>query len=188
MPTLSLVENVAASRFLGAYQPLISRKKARIIDLVEIVDHAPIPAHFRWAKAARCRARALVNDPHLIIADEPTNLDSVTAETILQIFEKLVSQGAVSWSHRVSLPSILRRFDCRRFRQSSDEKMLSGMNVRGHPSFSGRTLSWFRQPGLYSESPAIVLRDVEKGLETRPANFLLETINLQLRYGQFISV
>jgi putative ABC transport system ATP-binding protein len=39
-------------------------------------------------------ARALANDPQLIIADEPTGrLDSVTAETIFQVFAQMVDQG-----------------------------------------------------------------------------------------------
>jgi putative ABC transport system ATP-binding protein len=39
-------------------------------------------------------ARALANDPPLLVADEPTgNLDSKTAETIFGLFEKLVDQG-----------------------------------------------------------------------------------------------
>src|SRR5258705_9721236 len=98
MPTLSLVENVMLPPdFLGAYQPTVSKKRAlELLDMVEIADHAyKIPAHISGGQKQRVAiARALVNDPHLIIADEPTgNLDSVTAETILQIFEKLVAQG-----------------------------------------------------------------------------------------------
>src|SRR5215212_943603 len=64
--------------------------------MVEIANHAnKIPAHISGGQKQRVAiARALVNNPHLIIADEPTgNLDSVTAETIFQIFEKLVAQG-----------------------------------------------------------------------------------------------
>ena len=39
-------------------------------------------------------ARSLVNDPFFILADEPTgNLDSRTAEEILQLFEKLNNEG-----------------------------------------------------------------------------------------------
>jgi putative ABC transport system ATP-binding protein len=97
MPTLSLVENVMLPPdFLGAYQPTVSKKRAlELLDLVEIADHAyKIPAHISGGQKQRVAiARALINDPHLIIADEPTgNLDSVTAETIFS-FSKLVAQG-----------------------------------------------------------------------------------------------
>ena len=39
-------------------------------------------------------ARALANDPPLIVADEPTgNLDSKTAETVFALFNELVGEG-----------------------------------------------------------------------------------------------
>jgi putative ABC transport system ATP-binding protein len=39
-------------------------------------------------------ARALANDPPLLIADEPTgNLDSQTAENIFSLFQELVAEG-----------------------------------------------------------------------------------------------
>jgi ABC-type lipoprotein export system ATPase subunit len=39
-------------------------------------------------------ARALANDPGIILADEPNgNLDSVPADTIFQLFEQLACQG-----------------------------------------------------------------------------------------------
>lgn len=39
-------------------------------------------------------ARSLINEPKIILADEPTgNLDSVSSEEILQIFRKLNDQG-----------------------------------------------------------------------------------------------
>ena len=39
-------------------------------------------------------ARALANDPPLIVADEPTgNLDSKTAETVFALFNELVAEG-----------------------------------------------------------------------------------------------
>jgi putative ABC transport system ATP-binding protein len=39
-------------------------------------------------------ARALANDPPIIVADEPTgNLDSKTAESVIRLFEDLVDEG-----------------------------------------------------------------------------------------------
>ncbi|GAG91558.1 unnamed protein product, partial [marine sediment metagenome] len=97
MPTLSLVENVMLPPdFLGSYRPTFSKERAlELLELVDIAEHAyKIPAHISGGQKQRVAiARAMVNDPALIIADEPTgNLDSVTAETIFQIFEKLVDQ------------------------------------------------------------------------------------------------
>ncbi len=54
-------------------------------------------------------ARALANDPSIIVADEPTgNLDSKTAETIFELFVDLAEQGKTiimithdaSWARR----------------------------------------------------------------------------------------
>ena len=39
-------------------------------------------------------ARALANDPPLLVADEPTgNLDSATADAVFSLFEGMVAQG-----------------------------------------------------------------------------------------------
>lgn len=51
-------------------------------------------------------ARALLNSPELILADEPTgNLDPVTAEEIMQLFEKIVENGCavVMSTHNTTL-------------------------------------------------------------------------------------
>jgi len=98
LPSINLVKNVMLPPdFIGTYHPMASKEKAlELLEMVDIVEHAyKIPAHISGGQQQRVAiARALVNDPPIIIADEPTgNLDSVTAETIFQLFEKLVAQG-----------------------------------------------------------------------------------------------
>ena len=204
MPTLSLVENVMLPPdFLGVYQPRISKKKAlELLEQVEIAEHAyKIPAHISGGQRQRVAiARALVNDPHLIIADEPTgNLDSVTAETIFQIFEKLVSQGKtiVMVTHDESFAP---RFS--RWLQMADgvvgrpaERAPRPAEASAHvfgPGPSGnRPLADAASPSAVrrSQTPAIVLRNVRKVYENAAGKFVaLKSINLQLDYGQFISV
>ena len=51
-------------------------------------------------------ARALINNPHLLLADEPTgNLDPVTADGIMQLFERIRSHGTaiVMSTHNTAL-------------------------------------------------------------------------------------
>jgi ABC-type lipoprotein export system ATPase subunit len=207
MPTLSLVENVMLPPdFLGAYHPMISKKRAlELLERVGIVEHAyKIPAHISGGQKQRVAiARALVNDPHLIIADEPTgNLDSVTAETIFQIFEQLVGQGKtiVMVTHDESFaPRFSRRL------QIADG-VVSRLAENGSGPVSQPTP--FSEQALASgdaaharielvsaptvrrqDTPAIVLRNVQKVYENAAGKFVaLKSINLQLNYGQFIAI
>lgn len=51
-------------------------------------------------------ARALVNNPRLILADEPTgNLDPKTAEDIMEVFQRIVKTGCavVMSTHNIAL-------------------------------------------------------------------------------------
>jgi len=211
MPTLNLVENVMLPPdFSGAYQPRISKQRAlELLDLVEIADHAyKIPAHISGGQKQRVAiARALVNDPHLIIADEPTgNLDSVTAETIFEIFERLVSQGKtiVLVTHDESFaPRFSRRLQIADGVVSSPAGNGSGMS--GRPERPSVLTSSQMQATLTAANsrieivspqaepqhatPAIVLRNVEKVYENAAGKFVaLKSINLQLDSGQFISI
>jgi len=98
MPTLTLLQNVLLPLdFCGLYDPRISVERGlSILDEVELVDHAhKLPSEISGGQQQRVAiARALINDPPVILADEPTGrLDSVTAQTILKIFEQVNRQG-----------------------------------------------------------------------------------------------
>ena len=96
LPMLTLVENITLPMDLcGNFSPRQSRQRALdLLRLVEIEEHADkLPAFISGGQQQRVAiARALANDPPILIADEPTgSLDSVTAETIFEVFEHLVT-------------------------------------------------------------------------------------------------
>lgn len=98
MPTLSLLDNVLLPMDLtGSFRN--GRSRTRALDLLTRVgldEHAgKLPSAISGGQQQRVAiARALANDPQIIIADEPTGrLDSLTAESIFQIFLELHKQG-----------------------------------------------------------------------------------------------
>jgi putative ABC transport system ATP-binding protein len=98
LPMLTLVENIMLPvDFSGQYRSRLTKQRAlELLKLVELEEHAyKLPAYISGGQKQRVAiARALVNDPALIVADEPTgSLDTLTAETIFEIFELLIQQG-----------------------------------------------------------------------------------------------
>jgi putative ABC transport system ATP-binding protein len=98
LPTLTLMENVKLPMDLcNTYPPRERRDRAmHLLEMVDIADNAhKLPSEISGGQQQRAAiARALVNDPTILVADEPTgNLDSRTADAIFELFEELVSQG-----------------------------------------------------------------------------------------------
>ena len=98
MPTLSLLDNVLLPMDMsGMYRGRKSVARAlELLRLVGLEEHAyKLPAAISGGQQQRVAiARALANNAALIVTDEPTGrLDSVTAETIFEIFSGLVQAG-----------------------------------------------------------------------------------------------
>ncbi len=98
LPSLSLLQNVILPMDLaGKYRPGERRKRAEhLLDIVGLSEHRnKLPSMISGGQQQRAAlARALANDPPLIVADEPTgNLDSKTAETVFGLFNDMVHEG-----------------------------------------------------------------------------------------------
>jgi putative ABC transport system ATP-binding protein len=98
LPTLTIIENVILPMDLcQVYDP--GERYERGLHLLEQMgiagDADKFPAAVSGGHQQRAAiARALANDPPILVADEPTgNLDSVTAESVYRLFESLVAGG-----------------------------------------------------------------------------------------------
>lgn len=98
LPMLTLVENIMLPMdFCGLYNR--SESRARALDLlrmVELEEHAfKLPNYISGGQQQRVAiARALANDPPILVADEPTgSLDSMTADHVFEVFERLIKDG-----------------------------------------------------------------------------------------------
>ena len=220
LPQLDLVDNIMIPQdFCGRYRPQVSYQRAlELLELVELSEHVyKLPAHISGGQKQRVAiARALVNDPPLILADEPTgNLDTATAETIFQLFERLVEAGKtiLMVTHDSSLAT-----RCSRTLYISDGELDSRSpqdtenDRRGFSPAGGKTGPRLetgngqaiplpetavivgdepgnaRQPDQQAQV-AITLRDVVKTYVNAAGSFTaLRRINLQMNYGQFVSI
>jgi len=98
LPTLSLIENVMLPMdFAHRYAPRERQNRAlHLLDLVGVAAQAhKLPSAVSGGEQQRAAiARALANDPPILVADEPTgNLDSKTAQAVFALFEDLVRAG-----------------------------------------------------------------------------------------------
>lgn len=98
LPTRTVFQNVAfAMEVVGASHRDISRRVPQVLDLVGLRDKKDnYPDQLSGGEQQRVGiARALVNQPTYVLADEPTgNLDPETANGIMRLFVEINRRGA----------------------------------------------------------------------------------------------
>jgi ABC-type lipoprotein export system ATPase subunit len=119
LPTLSVLENIALPALLAGMESQVAYEKARqLLELAQLEHRANHhPSEISGGEMQRTAiARALMNDPALIIADEPTgNLDSKTGDRILHFIKDLnhnLKRTVIMATHSTNADAMAHRILC----------------------------------------------------------------------------
>ena len=100
LPTLSVLENVSLpGRLAGLSNGEVRSRATELLDHLDMADRRDdLPEHLSGGEQQRvATARALINKPKLLLADEPTgNLDSNSAERTLELLARVNEDFGVS--------------------------------------------------------------------------------------------
>jgi putative ABC transport system ATP-binding protein len=116
LPQYTVIENIEVpllyqGRKLDAETKRFCAELADLVGLADRLDHRPMQLSGGQQQRVAI-ARALVNDPHIILADEPTgNLDSKTSEEIMKLLQKLNQTGKtiIMVTHETDIAAWARR-------------------------------------------------------------------------------
>ena len=94
VPYLTALENVMLAQYFHSMPDAHEARQAlEQVGLGERAQH--LPSHLSGGEQQRvCVARALINQPHIILADEPTgNLDEANEAIVLDLFRQMHARG-----------------------------------------------------------------------------------------------
>jgi putative ABC transport system ATP-binding protein len=176
MPTLTLLENVMLPMALCNNCGAVEREKRAmmLLDLVGLANMADkLPAAVSGGQQQSAAiARALANDPPILIADEPTgNLDSRSADEVFEIFTNLVEEGKtiLMVTHD---PSLAQR--THRTLLLSDGELINPWVAQALPDLSHSHMLWLTHRLKAQTLPAGVSQPA-------PAFFLVTGGNLEIK-------
>lgn len=116
LPTLTALENIMLAMELVRNVPASQRhdRAMALLELVNLKEHAmKLPSMLSGGQQQRAAiARALANDPPILLADEPTgNLDTATANDINTLLSSLAARGKTLFivTHDASLAQAAHR-------------------------------------------------------------------------------
>ena len=115
LPTKNVFENVAfALEVIGRPKHVIAAQVPQVLDLVGLSKKkGNLPNELSGGEQQRVAvARAFVNRPLILLADEPTgNLDPATSQGIMRLFERINRTGTtvVVATHDATLVDLMRR-------------------------------------------------------------------------------
>jgi ABC-type lipoprotein export system ATPase subunit len=200
LPSLSLLQNVILPMDLAdKYTPRERRQRAEhLLDIVGLKEQQnKLPSMVSGGQQQRAAiARALANDPPLIVADEPTgNLDSKTAESIFALFNDLVAQGKTviivthdsslaKRAHRTALIAdgeIVNEFVVKALPTLTHDQLLTATrNLKPHYYDAGAMIL---HEGTNNDTFYIVSKGVAEVLLARPGQS--DVVALQLGPGKY---
>jgi putative ABC transport system ATP-binding protein len=132
MDELTAAENVELPALLAGCSSQVARRRAMaLLEQTGLADRAGfLPSALSGGQRQRVAvARALVNDPLIVLADEPTgNLDSTATVDVLRLFERLhsVGQTLVIVTHDSRIAATADRLVSMRDGAFADETRLTG--------------------------------------------------------------
>lgn len=161
VPTLTLLENVMLPMaLLNMYSPL--GREQRALELLEMVGLGAVAEKLPAAvsggqQQSAAIARALANDPPILIADEPTgNLDTRSADEVFDLFARLIESGKtiLMVTHD---PQLARRTT--RTLLLADGELVNPWIAAAFPEMGHSQLLWLThhmQPGMLNAGQTLV--------------------------------